>query len=201
LTLLRRRTRSGWFCESPHLSFARSTRVACRRPRRSQQSAQLECRPMGEVNRLDNKPSLGAGRPQVGRVARGDSGAISDAAQTNFYRFKAQKGQEFVFDVDAARRGFFAARFVAVRIGCPGQRAWAQRGWSWSGQPAVLRRRRMETMCWPLSDFRYRGGGNYSYRLTAGAIPYVESYFPFGGQRGKSVRSPCKATIWKGPAR
>jgi hypothetical protein len=38
-----------------------------------------------------------------------------------------------------------------------------------------------------LSDFRYRGGGNYTYRLTAGRIPYVESYFPFGAQRGKTV--------------
>src|SRR5262249_59314706 len=27
----------------------------------------------------------------------------------------------------------------------------------------------------------------YTYRLTAGPVPYVESIFPFGGQRGKAV--------------
>ena len=39
-----------------------------------------------------------------------------------------------------------------------------------------------------LRDFRYRGGGDYTYRITAGPVPYVESFFPFGAQRGKTVR-------------
>jgi hypothetical protein len=38
-----------------------------------------------------------------------------------------------------------------------------------------------------LRDFRYRGGPEYSYHIRAGALPYLDSIFPFGGQRGKPV--------------
>src|SRR5207253_10107425 len=43
-----------------------------------------------------------------------------------------------------------------------------------------------------LRDFRYQGGGNYTYRLYAGALPYVESIFPLGGQRGQQVEVALK---------
>ncbi|HXJ73032.1 MAG TPA: PPC domain-containing protein, partial [Candidatus Dormibacteraeota bacterium] len=137
-----------------------------------------------EVNRLDNNTSLADA--QVVELPAVISGAISGAAQTNFYRFKAQKGQEFVFDVDAVRRGSALDSSLSVSDAQGKELGRSEDGVGLDSllfftPPAdgdyVL----------ALSDFRYRGGATYSYRLTAGAIPYVESYFPFGGQRGKSV--------------
>src|SRR4030095_8231746 len=34
---------------------------------------------------------------------------------------------------------------------------------------------------------RYQGGGDFKYRVKAGEIPYVDSIFPLGGQRGQQV--------------
>jgi hypothetical protein len=38
-----------------------------------------------------------------------------------------------------------------------------------------------------LRDVIYRGRGDFIYRLTIGAIPYITDIFPLGGQRGKEV--------------
>src|SRR5437868_5483430 len=38
-----------------------------------------------------------------------------------------------------------------------------------------------------IRDFRFQGSGAHKYRINAGALPYLESIFPFGGQRGKQV--------------
>ena len=39
-----------------------------------------------------------------------------------------------------------------------------------------------------LHDIDYRGGGDYAYRLTIGAIPYISSAFPPGAPAGRRVR-------------
>ncbi len=38
-----------------------------------------------------------------------------------------------------------------------------------------------------LRDVIYRGRGDFVYRLTVGAVPYVSGIFPLGGQRGTTV--------------
>ncbi|HEY3147020.1 MAG TPA: hypothetical protein VGJ75_11755, partial [Dongiaceae bacterium] len=114
------------------------------------------------------------------------SGVISAASQTNHYRFKATKGQEFVFEVDAARRG---SQLDSTLMLLDAQGKELARNEDALGLDSLL----FFTVpadgefIAALRDFRFRGGGDYSYRLTAGPIPYVESLFPFGGQRGKSV--------------
>ena len=35
-----------------------------------------------------------------------------------------------------------------------------------------------------IRDIRYKGGGGFRYRLSIGELPYLETVFPLGGQRG-----------------
>ncbi len=114
------------------------------------------------------------------------SGAVSAAAQTNFFRFTARKGEDYVFEIEAARRGspLDSSLWILDRDG---------RELARSEDALGLDSRLFLTVpadgeyVIALRDFRFRGGGDYRYRLTAGPIPYVESIFPFSGTRGRSV--------------
>jgi hypothetical protein len=114
------------------------------------------------------------------------SGVISAAAQSDAYRFKAAKGQEVIFEVDASRRGSPLDSSLVV-LDAKGKEL--ARNEDALGLDSLLFFTAPEEGDYvvTLRDFRYQGGGNYAYRLYAGPLPYVESVFPFGGQRGKSV--------------
>jgi hypothetical protein len=114
------------------------------------------------------------------------SGTLNTGSQTNHYRFKAAKGQEMVFEVDAARRGSVLDSSLAV-VDVKGREL--ARNEDAVGLDSLLFFTAPEDGDYivQLRDYRYRGGRDYSYRLYAGPIPYVESIFPYGGQRGKTV--------------
>jgi hypothetical protein len=119
------------------------------------------------------------------------SGVISAAAQVDEFKFKGTKGQELIFEVDAARRGSLLDSSLAVLTSKGKEVA---RNEDHNGLDSLL------TFTVPedgeyvvqIRDFRYMGGGNFNYRLYAGALPYVESIFPFGGQRAKQVEIALK---------
>jgi hypothetical protein len=115
------------------------------------------------------------------------SGVISAAAQVDYYRFKAEKGKELIFEVDASRRGSALDSSLALLDKAGKELA---RNEDYNGLDSLLVFTVPEDgeYILQLRDFRYQGGGNYNYRLYAGALPYVDSIFPFGGQRGKQVK-------------
>ncbi|MCI0744861.1 MAG: hypothetical protein L0Y58_05580 [Verrucomicrobia subdivision 3 bacterium] len=114
------------------------------------------------------------------------SGVIAAAAQIDHFKFKASKGQNLVFDVDAARRGAALDSSLAI-LDAKGKEL--ARNEDANGLDSLLLFKVPEEgeYVLQLRDFRYQGGANYKYRLYAGALPYVESIFPFGGQRGQQV--------------
>jgi hypothetical protein len=114
------------------------------------------------------------------------SGAIKVAAQTNYFRFKGRKGDELVFDVEAARRGSPLDSSISVLDPAGRELARNEDGVGLDSLLFFTVPADGEYLL-AIRDFRFRGGGEYTYRLTAGPIPYVESIFPFGGQRGRSV--------------
>ncbi len=114
------------------------------------------------------------------------NGAISGAAQVDYYKFKAKKGEELVFEVDAARRGSPLDSSV-VLLNTEGKEL--ARNEDGNGLDSLLFFTPDEDgeYVLQLRDFRYSGGGNFAYRCYGGVLPYVQSIFPFGGQRGKQV--------------
>ncbi len=114
------------------------------------------------------------------------SGVIGASAEVDKFKFKATKGQEIIFEVDAARRGSPLDASLTVTDTKGKELA---RNEDFNGLDSLLTFNAPEDGEYVLHirDFRYMGGGNFNYRLYAGALPYVESIFPFGGQRGKLV--------------
>lgn len=114
------------------------------------------------------------------------NGAISAGAQVDHFKFKAKKGDDLVFEVDAARRGSPLDSSLAILDGSGKE---VVRNEDANGLDSLLFFRVAEDGEYVLTirDFRYSGGANFNYRCYAGALPYVQSLFPFGGQRGKQV--------------
>ena len=137
-----------------------------------------------EVARQATNTSLADAQPVV--LPAVISGVLNAGAQTNLYRFKAAKGDEFVFEVDAARRGSQLDSSLSV-LDANGKELARNEDAIGLDSLLYFTAPADGEFNVALRDFRFRGGNDYGYRLTAGTIPYVESIFPFGGPRGKAV--------------
>jgi len=114
------------------------------------------------------------------------SGTISAAAQVDYYKFKASKGQDLVFDVDAFRRGSPLDSSLAV-LDSTGKELVRSEDANGFDSLILFTVPADGDYFLQIRDFRFQGSGAHKYRINAGALPYLESIFPFGGQRGKSV--------------
>ncbi|HEY2951601.1 MAG TPA: PPC domain-containing protein, partial [Verrucomicrobiae bacterium] len=134
----------------------------------------------------EKEPNNSIEQAQLVTLPAAISGVISAASQVDYYRFKAGKGQELVFDVDAAVRGSALDSSLAILNAAGKELA---RNEDNNGLDSLLMFTVPEDGEYlvQLRDFRYQGGGTFNYRLYAGPLPYVDLIFPFGGQRGKPV--------------
>jgi hypothetical protein len=134
----------------------------------------------------ESKPNNSVEQAQMVTFPIAISGTISGATQIDYFKFKASKGEELVFEVDAARRGSALDSSIAVLDSKGKELARNEDG---IGLDSLLFFKPPADGEYILQvrDFRYQGGGNYTYRLYAGVLPYVESIFPFGGQPGQQA--------------
>lgn len=121
----------------------------------------------------------------------GISGRIGEMGQIDFFRFHASKGQRLLFDVDAFRSGSPLDSSLAL---LDGKGKELMRSEDVNGLDSLIDFSVTEEGDYvvALRDFRYQGGPNFKYHLTAGAVPYLDSIYPFGGQRGKPVELSLK---------
>jgi len=114
------------------------------------------------------------------------SGTISAMAQVDYFKFKAGKGQELIFDVLAFRRGSPLDSTLAV-LSSTGTELIRNEDANGFDSLIMFTAPADGDYLLQIRDFRFQGGGGYKYRINAGALPFLESIFPFGGQRGKQV--------------
>jgi len=114
------------------------------------------------------------------------NGVIREAAQSDFYRFKARKDQRMIFDVYAFRAGSPLDSSLAL-LNAAGKEL--VRSEDVNGLDSLIDFTVAEDGEYLLQirDLRYQGGKDYKYRIVAGELPYLDAVFPLGGQRGKSV--------------
>jgi len=114
------------------------------------------------------------------------NGVIGQAAQTDFYRFKAQRDQRLIFDVYAFRAGSPLDSSLAL-LNAEGKEL--VRSEDVNGLDSLIDFTVPEDGQYFLQirDFRYQGGKDFKYRIVAGESPYLDGIFPLGGQRGQSV--------------
>ena len=139
----------------------------------------------------EKEPNNTIEQAQVILLPAAISGVISASAQSDYYRFKATKGQELVFEVDASRRGSPLDSSLSL-LNSAGKELARNEDYNGLDSFVAFAVPDDGEYILQLRDFRYQGAANYTYRLYAGALPYVDSFFPLGGQRGKQVEVALK---------
>ena len=134
----------------------------------------------------DKEPNNTAEQAQEIELPATLIGRIDTPGDVDQFRFHASKGQTLVFDIDAARNG--SPLDAVATIHSADNREMRVSLEHRGGDPVVVfevpedgdyRVR--------LRDLEYRGGGDYDYRIVAGAIPYIESILPSSGEPGQIV--------------
>ncbi len=116
----------------------------------------------------------------------GINGKVGEADQTDFFKLKAKKGEHFILDVQANRLGSALDSSLAI-LDSTGKEVVRNEDANGFDSFIQFQVPADGEFFVTLRDFQHRGGDPYNYHLTIGAIPYLESFFPFGGQRGKPV--------------
>jgi hypothetical protein len=114
------------------------------------------------------------------------AGTIKAATEIDHFRLKAKKGDQLVLEVMAQRAGSPLDSTLAI-FDAKGKEL--ARNEDARGFDSLLEFTAPDDGDYiaQIRDFEYRGGGEYKYKLFAGVLPYVDYFFPFGGQRGKPV--------------
>ncbi|HKS35605.1 MAG TPA: PPC domain-containing protein [Verrucomicrobiae bacterium] len=131
-------------------------------------------------------PNNAANQAQAVELPAAINGVIREAAESDFYRFKARKGERLIFDLLAFRAGSPLDSSLTL-IDASGKEL--ARSEDANGLDSLIDFSVPEDGEYLLSvrDFRYQGGKDFKYRIAAGELPYLDSVFPLGGQRGKAV--------------
>jgi len=114
------------------------------------------------------------------------NGQINGGEDVDCFTFQANAGDAFVFDLASARMasaldgylGLYDAKGKILQSALEG----------FDRDPRLIHTfKTAGTYTVQVRDSMYRGGGNFTYRLTMGKIPAVTGMLPMGGKRGDTV--------------
>lgn len=115
------------------------------------------------------------------------TGRIEASGDADLYRFPATKGQQLVFNVHAARAGSPLDANILIYDAASGRELAANND-TFGADPFIAFTAPADgEYALEIRDLQYRGGGDYAYRIEAGAIPFVQSLSPVSGRRGTVV--------------
>jgi hypothetical protein len=114
------------------------------------------------------------------------NGQINGAEDEDLFAFEAQEGQQLAFDVDAFPLNFSLDSVLILRD-AQGRELATGRDPSRFDASLTYTFKKSGTYVIHVRDWTYTGGANYTYRLTVGAVPFITSVFPAGGQKGTPV--------------
>ena len=111
------------------------------------------------------------------------NGSIASIDDEDSFTFQLKKDARLICEVTAQRIGSLLDSYLVLRDANGTEVANSGLG---DGFDSVLDYTALETGKYTLHirDIRYKGGNGYTYRLSIGELPYLETIFPLGGQRG-----------------
>ena len=111
------------------------------------------------------------------------NGTIASIDDEDSFTFQLKKDTRLICEVAAQQIGSLLDSYLVLRDTNGTEVANSGLG---DGFDSVLDYTALETGKYTLyiRDIRYKGGDGYGYRLSIGALPYLETIFPLGGQRG-----------------
>ena len=132
---------------------------------------------------LEKEPNNTLDTAQVVTLPATLNGVINGGADIDAFQFTAKKGQHLIFESFAQRGG--SALDTTLKLYDPSGRE-VERSEDAIGTDSLIAYEVAADGPHTLivHDVQYRGGGNYTYRINAGAIPYAKAIFPMGGKRG-----------------
>ena len=111
------------------------------------------------------------------------NGVIASIDDADSFSFNLKKNARLICEVMAQRIGSPLDSYLVLRDPNGAEVANSGQG---SGLDSVLDYTALAAGKYTLHirDIRYKGGGGFRYRLSIGELPYLETIFPLGGQRG-----------------
>ena len=111
------------------------------------------------------------------------NGTIASIDDADSFTFQLKKDTRLICAVAAQQIGSLLDSYLVLRDTNGTEVANSGLG---DGFDSVLDYTALETGKYTLyiRDIRYKGGDGYGYRLSIGELPYLETIFPLGGQRG-----------------
>ncbi len=119
------------------------------------------------------------------------------AGDTDYFKFQAKKGQTIVLYV----RGRYLSPYLADAVpgwfqplitlyDSQGKSLGYSQSYKFEPDPCLITRIPEDGMYTvEIRDSLYRGRADFVYRIYAGAIPFVRSIYPMGGQQGTSFQA------------
>ncbi len=111
------------------------------------------------------------------------NGVIASIDDKDSFSFNLKKNARLICEVMAQRIGSPLDSYLVLRDPNGAEVANSGQG---SGLDSVLDYTALAAGKYTLHirDIRYKGGAGFRYRLSIGELPYLETIFPLGGQRG-----------------
>lgn len=111
------------------------------------------------------------------------NGTIASIDDADSFTFQLKKDARLICEVAAQQIGSLLDSYLVLRDANGTEVANSGLG---NAFDSVLDYTALETGKYTLHirDIRYKGGDGYAYRLSIGELPYLETIFPLGGQRG-----------------
>ena len=111
------------------------------------------------------------------------NGTIASIDDEDSFTFQLKKDARLICEVAAQQIGSLLDSYLVLRDANGTEVANSGLG---NAFDSVLDYTALETGKYTLHirDIRYKGGDGYAYRLSIGELPYLETIFPLGGQRG-----------------
>lgn len=111
------------------------------------------------------------------------NGTITSIDDEDSFTFEVKKDTRLICEVTAQRIDSLLDSYLVLQDANGTEVANSGLG---DGLDSVLDYTPLDTGKYTLRirDIRYKGGNRYGYRLSIGALPYLETIFPLGGRRG-----------------
>ncbi|MYF97586.1 hypothetical protein F4212_00410 [Candidatus Poribacteria bacterium] len=111
------------------------------------------------------------------------NGTVASIDDVDMFRFNLRKGARLICDIHAQRIGSPLDTYFVLYDPNGTEILKSQDGNGLDSFIDYTTQMQGEYTLY-LRDVRYQGGGNYTYRLNIGELPYLQSVFPLGGKRG-----------------
>ncbi len=119
------------------------------------------------------------------------TGRIDGPGDVDQFRFIATRGQHLLFDARVGRIGSKLEPVIVICDAATGREI-----------PAAIEQHERDPMLvfdvpadgsyvLEMRDLRYRGGADFTYRISAGAYPYLEAVLPMSAPRGAVAELTC----------